>query len=164
MKYAAYGSNLHPLRLRERAPSARLINCLELPNWRLRLHKRGRDGSAKCNIVPADDSVFFAVYELAAADKSRLDRIEGLSDGYEETVIDIPGHGPCLTYVASASHVDDRLRPFSWYKELVLAGIEYHRFPHAYAQRIHDAEHRIDEDRDRHDLNMAIVERIRGGG
>jgi hypothetical protein len=31
--YAAYGSNLHPLRLAARAPSAALLGTCALPGW-----------------------------------------------------------------------------------------------------------------------------------
>ena len=47
--YFAYGSNLHPERLRERVPSAESLGVARLEAHVLRFHKRGRDGSGKCD-------------------------------------------------------------------------------------------------------------------
>jgi hypothetical protein len=159
MKYAAYGSNLHPVRLRERVASARLIKAVAVADWQLRFHKKGSDGSGKCNIVPAEDFVCFAVFEISAGDKLRLDEIEGLNQGYDETVIDIPGLGRCFAYIASESHVDDSLKPYGWYRELVLAGAEYHRFPRPYTRKVRAVEYQVDNDTQRHERHMALVAR-----
>jgi hypothetical protein len=51
LHYLAYGSNLHPIRLRQRVNSARLIATLSLPGYRVLFNKRGQDLSAKCNLV-----------------------------------------------------------------------------------------------------------------
>ena len=48
--YLAYGSNLHPLRLTLRVPSARVIGVVEMPGYMLEFHKRSIDGSGKCLI------------------------------------------------------------------------------------------------------------------
>nr|MDQ2697092.1 gamma-glutamylcyclotransferase [Pseudomonadota bacterium] len=85
LKYFAYGSNLHPLRLRERVPSATVLGVAELAGWRLRFHKRGQDRSGKCNIIPtgrSGDRVIGVIYAMAAADKDKLDAAEGLGKGY----------------------------------------------------------------------------------
>jgi len=163
MRYAAYGSNLHPLRLRERVSSATPVICLVLPNWGLRFHKRSADGSAKCNIVPADQSVYFALFDIDAEEKQLLDRVEGLNYGYEETTIVFPGHGECFTYVASESHIDEGLLPYFWYKELVLVGLEYHQVPVEYLESIRAIEHKVDEDIRRRETNMALVTRVKNG-
>jgi gamma-glutamylcyclotransferase len=163
--YAAYGSNLHPLRLAERVPSARLVATAPFDGWRLVFHKRSNlDGSGKCNIVPADDRVWFTIYEIAADEKPLLDRIEGLHNGYVDTQFDVPGHGTCFAYVATESHIDDRLSPYAWYKALVIAGIEYHGFPRDYLRRVHAVSHRDDPDAERHALNMSLVDRARRSG
>jgi len=163
VRYAAYGSNLHPLRLRKRVPSAELIACVGVPNWQLRFHKKGKDGSGKCNIVPADGSVYFAVFEIAADDKPRLDGAEGLNIGYNEISIDFPDHGRCFSYTAAESHIDKRLIPYAWYKELVIVGLEYHRLPSEYVDSVRAVEYQIDANHARHEKNMAIVMKARNG-
>lgn len=83
--YLAYGSNLHPLRLVRRVPSARLVGTVPLPGYRLAFHKRGMDGSAKCDLELADESgslAYGAVYSVAAQDIHGLDRLEDLGAGY----------------------------------------------------------------------------------
>jgi len=49
--YLAYGSILHPLRLGERISSAQLCGVTTLRGYRLAWHKRGADGSGKCDLV-----------------------------------------------------------------------------------------------------------------
>jgi hypothetical protein len=39
-----------------------------------------------------------------------------------------------VTYVASASAIDRRLKPFRWYKTLVLEGAQEHGVPAAYIE------------------------------
>lgn len=173
MLYAAYGSNLHPVRLRKRVPSAELIGFAVVANWELRFHKRGSDGSGKCNIVPAtDDSVCFAIFRIEPRERSLLDKVEGLGKGYDETTIVIPGYGECFAYTARDSHIDDRLTPYTWYKELVLAGLSYHFSQHdieheshrKYIERVLAVGAYRDENAARHEENMALVERARVSG
>lgn len=159
VRYAAYGSNLHPLRLAARVPSAELLGTSVLPGWALRFHKRGADGSAKCDIVGHDDSVHFAVYDLDERDKLRLDAVEGLGAGYEVHTLELPGFGEAFIYRASASHVDAALKPFGWYRALVAIGCKYHRFPGDYVARLASIETRDDPDPARHALHMDIVRR-----
>ena len=53
--YLAYGSNLHPVRLTERVPSARFLGLTSLFGYQLRFHKRHEpDGSGKCNMYHTD--------------------------------------------------------------------------------------------------------------
>lgn len=44
----AYGSNLHPLRLRKRVSTANLIGIVEMQGYQLAFHKRSTDESGKC--------------------------------------------------------------------------------------------------------------------
>lgn len=160
MLYAAYGSNLHPLRLTSRIASAAFVATAFLPDWSLRFHKRGKDNSGKCNIVRGSDGVHVAVFEVSTADKRRLDTIEGVGFGYSEAVLPVPGIGECHAYVAQQSHVDDALLPYDWYRELVLWGARCHRFPPAYVQRIESLPVLQDADPERSASAWRIVERI----
>ena len=161
MRYAAYGSNLHPLRLAKRVPSARFVAATAIPGWSLEFHKRGRDGSGKCNIVAAEQSVLFALFDIDTNERPILDATEGLILGYEEMTIDAGDFGRCFCYVASATHIDDKLKPFSWYRELVIAGLEHHQAPTEYLQRVRSIEHIPDDDEARYRENMAIVAEAR---
>ena len=161
MLYAAYGSNLHPLRLLLRLPTARFAGTAELASHRLCFHKRSQDSSGKCNIVRGDDSVHLAIYELNGQQKAELDQIEGAGVGYSVEQIEVPGFGECFTYIATASFIDDDLRPYTWYKALVLAGCEGLRLPNDYIAMIQEIASIEDPDRARHANNMKIVEQAR---
>ena len=156
--YAAYGSNLHPARLQQRTPSARLVTTTKLDGWQLCFHKRSNfDGSGKCNILMGQGSVHVAIFELAPADKPLLDRVEGLGNGYEEATIQLPEIGSAFVYVAAESHIDDQLKPFSWYKALVVAGCGYHKFPRPYVRVVKRIDDLRDPDSDRHDRHMSLI-------
>jgi hypothetical protein len=163
MLYAAYGSNLHPRRLTERASSARLMATSFLPNWSLHFHKRSNDGSGKCNILAGSGGIHVAVFDISAEDKLGLDEIEGLGRGYSQALLSIPGIGDCVTYVAQQSHIDGSLAPYDWYKELVMMGARVHGFPDDYSQRISSLRAIEDPDPGRRIKRWEIVEMVKAG-
>ena len=160
MRYAAYGSNLHPARLARRIRSARQIGTGFVPGWSLKCHKRSKDGSAKFNIVAGGAGVYVAVFEMHAGDKGVLDDIEGVGVGYLTASLSVPGFGDCATYLADESYVDESLRPYAWYKKLVQLGARAHRFPRHYLQMIDAIPARRDPDAVRAAANQRIVEAI----
>jgi hypothetical protein len=123
LHYFAYGSNLLMARLQARTPSARRLGVATLPGWELRFHKIGRDGSGKGDIVPAADGCVTGVlYRLRARELRRLDQAEGA--GYRRQRISVQvgnRRRRCETYVATRT--DPALRPFDWYRRLILAGL-----------------------------------------
>ena len=163
MRYAAYGSNLHPLRLTDRISSAQLITTGLLPKWSLYFHKRSNDESGKCNIVAGGDGAHFAIFEISAKDKLTLDKIEGVGFGYSEIILCIPDVGDCVSYVAEDSHIDNSLRPYDWYKELVLIGARIHGFPEDYLKRIESIRALRDPDPSRRVERWKTVELVKDG-
>ncbi len=161
--YFAYGSNLHPARLAARAPSARLIGTGCWSGHRLAFHKIGQDGSAKCDAPVATlptDRVHGAIYQLADADLGRLDRIEGAGTGYDRALVTLDGDsGPLTanTYLARQGWIDPGLKPFGWYRLLVLAGAEHHSFPDSYLAAISAVSAIPDPDRARADSNLSEI-------
>ena len=78
--YLAYGSNLHPMRMTQRVPSARFIGKVEMRGRQLAFHKHSNDGSGKCLLYSeqGDDQVAHGVlYEINGSEKAALDRAEG---------------------------------------------------------------------------------------
>ena len=129
--YFAYGSNLCLGRLRSRVADAQFVEAASLPGHVLKWHKRSnKDGSGKCSIGQHGDGsgiVQGAIFSLPEDQKVDLDRAEGRGFGYEEVSIEVEtatGPKECVTYRAEATHIDDSLRPFSWYRDLVVAGAE----------------------------------------
>lgn len=164
MLYAAYGSNLHPRRLRERIAAARLVGTSFLKRYTLRFHKRGQDDSAKCTFTDCGQGMHVAVYEIGARDREVLDRIEGAGKGYDVGDVDVPGFGRCFTYVASRTHIDDCLHPFDWYRDMVLLGCLWHAFPAGYCERVAAVPVVTDPDRRRRSANRALLARLREDG
>ena len=161
MLYAAYGSNLHPVRLLTRLPGSRFLGSAAIAGKRLCFHKRGQDGSGKCTIVAGDGSIHVAVYQINARERDRLDRIEGVGSGYCVETIEAPGFGECFTYIAPPSYIDYKLRPYSWYKEFVLVGCEALEFPIDYIAMIEEVATIDDADKERYAANMLLVENAR---
>ncbi len=165
MHYLAYGSNLHPVRLSERVPSARLIGTVRLVGCRLMFHKRGGDLSGKCNLyrtVNADDYVYGALYEMAAAHKPDLDQVEGI--GYRDLPMRVTcmgRHYACFAYIAEPTHIDDDLKPYYWYKALVVHGAEYLGLPGDYIAELHAVDALEDPDRERRAAHEALIVRMR---
>ena len=161
VQYAAYGSNLHPLRLGARTSSAQLVGIGYLPDWSLYFHKRSIDASGKCNIQNGSSGLYIAVYQMSVADKKELDQIEGVGKGYIDARIDVPGFGECATYLAAESHIDDALVPYDWYRELVLLGCRKLGLPADYVRRIEQMAVTQDADPRRCQDNWKIVEMLR---
>lgn len=158
LKYLAYGSNLHPGRLQKRVPSAEVIEVVQLQGWQLRFHKRSKDASGKCNIIQTDqpaDLIFGVIYEINPAEKSRLDRAEGMGSGYDERQVSVNGHRDVFFY--QATDIDDALKPYTWYREYVLLGARYHELPEVYLQELETVEAWQDPDNDRHAKHIYLL-------
>jgi gamma-glutamylcyclotransferase len=127
-------------RLRERVPSARPLGVGSLKGYSLRFHKRSKDGTGKCDIVPTGDSreeVLGVVFEIEPQDVASLRRAEGT--GYEEKDVEVvTSEGPtrAFTYRARPEWIDPALRPASWYKELLIRGAVEHHFPQFYVEKL----------------------------
>lgn len=160
-QYAAYGSNLHPDRLRRRVSSASFIGTGLLPGYGLKFHKLSRnDGSGKCNIVAGGSGVHIAIFELAESDRARLDRCEGLGFGYDHHTVQVDSYGACATYIAADNAIDDSLAPLDWYKEYVLRGAQFHGFPLEYISALERQAAVMDPDHDRGQREWQSIEKL----
>ena len=166
LKYFAYGSNLHPIRLRERTSFCSYLFKASLPGYKLSFHKKSGD-SSKCNALKTskpENEVLGIVYEINEDEKSDLDTAEGLGCGYDEKEIFFDSSGDQIkvfTYLANNNYIDDSLSPFDWYKELVLEGAKYYHFPRAYIEEIMKIEFIEDQDLSRAEKNFKLLERIK---
>jgi hypothetical protein len=95
-------------------------------------------------------AVWGALFTVPAEGKRRLDRIEGLGRGYDR--IGVTATTPegtaaaAWTYVAAASHIDEDLRPYTWYRDLVLSGVEALPAPAPYVRKLRAVETKEDPD------------------
>ncbi len=157
--YFAYGSNLCLRRLRERVPGARLADTGRLHGFELRWNKRSVDASGKCNATKCLEGagVLGALIQLPADQRIALDRIE---EGYENIAVAIESRGervPAFTYTAHSTMVDDDLRPYTWYHDLVVAGAASLDLPAGYIASLRKVEPIPDPDRRRARENRAYL-------
>ena len=162
--YFAYGSNLHPLRLMERVPSAELVGVSKYINHALTFHKRSNDGSSKCNMFSSEtDLIYGAIYKLNPKHKDDLDEFEGMGYGYIDHQITLEHNQnryTCFTYLAQQSHIVSDLKPYHWYKKLVMLGAQYLRFPDKYISSVKAVESIEDPDVRRRKEKEELIERI----
>jgi hypothetical protein len=148
----------------ERVPSAELIGVAKHPNHSLTFHKRSNDGSSKCNMFKSEtDLIYGAIYKLKPEHKNELDRFEGKGYGYIDNQITLEHNESefaCFTYLAQQSHITSNLKPYHWYKELVILGAEYLQFPVTYISSIEAVESTEDPDITRRKEKEQLIERI----
>lgn len=118
-------------------------------------------GSGKCDVEATarkGDFVWGVLFELDAADKPTLDRAEGLGNGYVEQRVEIAtdrGSVKALAYIATAK--DSSVRPYHWYKALVIAGAREHGLPREYVQLLEDVPSVADPDHERAASNERLL-------
>jgi gamma-glutamylcyclotransferase len=131
-----------PARLSARCPSARVVGVGSIAGYALDYSKRGRDGSGKATIVPAEpaDRVHGVLYRLLADDIVLLDEFEGYRRGYDrldEVPVEQAGASDvrtACTYIAEDGARDADLLPFDWYRALVIAGAVENGLPRPYTE------------------------------
>lgn len=159
VRYLAYGSNMSLRRLQARVPEASPIGRAELPGHELRFHKRGRDGSGKCDahFTNGPGHLVGVLFDLPLAGKKVLDRIEGLGAGYEEKRVTVTLYdgtrSDALTYYAT--DIDDTLQPYCWYRHHVMAGALEFDLPKDYIDTIGAITVVTDPDRERREREYA---------
>jgi gamma-glutamylcyclotransferase len=136
--YFAYGSNMLTSRLREgtRCPTARLVGTATLRDYILKWHKRGKDGSGKCDVVASEDGiarVYGVLFEIDEKEKAALDRAEGFGHGYDRADFTVLLNGQSVRAMAYiATNIDASLKPLDSYRDYVVKGAIEHGLPEAY--------------------------------
>lgn len=161
INYFAYGSNMSLARLVARLGAARKLGCYSLPQHELKFHKVGRDGSGKCDAFHTGDSQHFlygVLFRISHRDKQLLDRFEGLGEGYDEKIVSVFSAGGDVRQAVLyyATHIDQAIGPFHWYKHHVLTGAREALLPGEYIARIEDVSAVVDTDIKRSREQMAI--------
>ena len=106
--YAAYGSNLDPIRMSQRCPHSPLQTTGWLTGWRLAFggEDLGWDGALSTIVEDPIEQVFVAVYDVTPEDESTLDTWESADSGlYRKTkvrVATLTGELVVWTYVLDA--------------------------------------------------------------
>jgi gamma-glutamylcyclotransferase len=162
--YLAYGSNLHPVRLGLRCHSVKTIGVATLVKFELTFHKRSKDLSGKCNLLEKRGATAYgALFEIDSSEVPNLDKYEGVGTGYYKTQLSVTigdQEYKAFTYLAETKYIDTALRPYAWYKALVVAGGRYHRMPETYIQSIEAIESAADLDVGRRSENELLLAKL----
>ncbi|MEB3200012.1 MAG: gamma-glutamylcyclotransferase [Synechococcaceae cyanobacterium] len=139
-----YGSNLDPVRLRQRCPGwdgQGLV--VHLPDWHWAIDKRSRGGDSGCaGIRPrAGSHCWGVVTHLNRTDVAALDGHEGVSLGHyvpQQLTVEAEcgARFPVRTYVPAAAHRREGLRPAAPYREHILAGLRHWPLPRSWCESL----------------------------
>lgn len=160
--YLAYGSNLYPPRLRARIGEIEFVSVCRLPGYHFAYNKVGSDGSAKANVTAESGALSWGViWRIFRHAWPALDRFEGVGRGYErvgiEIDLDTDGGALAQTYIAPDAWQSTDLVPYSWYRDLVVAGAGHWRFPGEYLSVVRDVPVRRDPDLTRHREHELLI-------
>ena len=161
MLYFGYGSNMPRARIERRLGPCERLGAACLSGWRLAFHKRGADGSGKCDAVRTghpDDRMWGALDRLTDEQMEELDRHEA---GYDRRTVAVTfeeGTARAMLYVARRDRIDPKLRPYHWYRELVLAGARELELPREYVASIEEVTSRPDPCPGRSERNRTILD------
>lgn len=159
--YLAYGSNMLRRRIELRLGACEVAGIVSVDGYALRFHKRGRDGSGKCDAFftgNSADTLHGVLYSLSRAQRDMLDEFEG--PGYVSRNVAVRASSGTFTayaYMAKPEHVDSNLQPFDWYKSIVMAGARAHALPDLYIESIAAVCSSPDPDADRDSHHLAIL-------
>ncbi|HAS08360.1 MAG: AIG2 family protein [actinobacterium acAMD-2] len=101
--YAAYGSNLDPQQMHQRAPHSPPAGSGWLQGWRLTFggEDLGWEGALATVVEDPDDHVFVMLYDVPKADEQALDHWEGAETGlYRKIRVRVQGiNGELLAWL-----------------------------------------------------------------
>ncbi len=161
--YFAYGSNMLLERLKERCESAEYISSAYVCGYELSFNKRSKDCSGKATIVENQYStkkLYGALFQIDAKERSKLDKAEG--NGYtriDDFVVVQSDNNEIetTTYFAKSGATGRKLRPYSWYKQLILWGAVQSSLPAAYLANLVAIQADRDPDNERNEKALCLL-------
>ncbi len=131
--YFGYGSNLHPLRISHRVGKLEPAVPDRLDGYSLTFDMCGADGSAKCNIKSASKAnrVFGVCYKL---NTKQWDVLLEYERGYGTHNVKLASGQFARTFIAEADRSNASFPPYSWYRDIVVAGMERFDFDYEYVE------------------------------
>lgn len=133
MKYFAFGSNLDPVRMKQRGVAFTSRQKALLGDYELAFNKMNhqRPGSAFANIMPKPGGVVEGLlYEIDEQGLKNLDKYEGVPKHYtrKEVTLWLPETNEkvrAVTYIAQKKMVQKGLKPTKIYLSHLLAGKKF---------------------------------------
>jgi gamma-glutamylcyclotransferase (GGCT)/AIG2-like uncharacterized protein YtfP len=156
--YFAYGSNMLEQRLKDRVKSAEFFSSAWIRGYEVRCRKISIDGSGKADLVQTgnlEDIVHGVVYQF---DPNERDALNEAERGYDRAAIQVhidSGNRDVITYLARRGRIDESLKPYTWYRDLILCGAEQHGLPEDYRQKIENIVDIPDPDENRKEKREA---------
>jgi cation transport regulator ChaC len=130
-------------RLLKRVPGATVIGLASGHGRVLRFHKKSSDGSAKCDLWATErenDVAWGVLFEIPEEQIGALDEAEGLGKGYAREVIQVLAENgqaiEAAVYLATPDAVEPTLKPYDWYRSLVVAGARQNNLPPQYVEAL----------------------------
>jgi gamma-glutamylcyclotransferase (GGCT)/AIG2-like uncharacterized protein YtfP len=150
-------------RIQQRISNSQFIGVYALNGYDLRFHKIGQDTSAKCDAFKTNtdlDHVEGVLFEIDKSDISRLDKIEGVGNGYEKVDVTVIGanNEKIIAFMYSATSINESLLPYDWYKRHVLEGAKSAGLSSSYIKKIEHIHSIKDPDRNRDKLELKIYQ------
>ena len=139
MLYFAYGSNMDPVQMRERAPGSRALGAAHLTDWRLTFTRDspGWGGGVGHIERAAGDEVWGVLWEVTPSDLEALDEYEGIAGGAyvrENATVHHDGSDvEALVYLAVPRGYK---KPSKRYIDALVRGAEAHELPEHYVRRL----------------------------
>lgn len=148
-------------RFRQRVPSGEHYSVAVLHGHALAFHKRGVDGSAKCDVVDTGNPgsrVYGVVYALDEEHLPRLDLAEGNGFCYNRRTVEVDVGSGTLIHAECyfANDVSPGLMPYTWYREHVLTGARHAGLPAWYLADIAAIPCQLDPDQLRHTRELSV--------
>jgi len=148
--YAAYGSNLDPRFMAERAPYSPARGAGWLHGWRLTFagEERSLDGALATIVEDAAASVYVMVYDLTDLDSLALDTWEGTDlELYRRIHVRVSlDDGETVTAWAYAMEDYEGGMPSSRYLHMIAAAAAYAGAPETYIEELLSRSYRSHED------------------
>jgi cation transport regulator ChaC len=139
MLYFAYGSNMDPVQMSDRAPGGRAIGAARLAGWRLTFTRDSPGWGGGVGHIEHDrgDEVWGVLWEVTSADLAALDDYEGVAAGaYVRATVAVEHDGverDALVYVAVPRGFK---QPSKRYVDALVRGAEAHGVPETYVERL----------------------------
>lgn len=101
---------------------------------------------------------------MAEEHKVLLDKFEGNGFGYVDKQVKIEFENKifnCFSYFAQQEYIVNDLQPYHWYKELVVVGSRYLKFPDSYISSISAIDSCDDHDINRRMKHELLLQNIK---
>jgi gamma-glutamylcyclotransferase len=138
--YFAYGSNMLTERLKQRCSRAEALGLAQVQNYDLSFSKVSKDGSGKATLVKANDGVVYGVlFRIPKSERPALDEAEGPGYQRDDKFAVVRSDGSKIiasAYLAEPAAANKNLRPYVWYRELIITGAKQHGLPEHYQESL----------------------------